>query len=440
MAKKKSGIRMLFLILFAVFSAYNIAAESIVIPIEGMIDLGLPLTVERGIKEAEEKNAEYIIFLVNTFGGRVDAATEIKDAIIGTEIKTAAFVNSRAISAGALITLSCDQIFMTKGSTIGAVTPVNQQGQKLTEKQVSYMRAEMRSTCEAKGRDPLIGEAMVDESIVIPDISEEGKLLTLTAEEALKLGFADKIIEDEKALSDYLGINKRTSVTVSLKETIVRLLTHSAVASILLTLGMVGIFFELRSPGFGFPGIIGILAFTAFIMSHYILRMANWMEISAVIIGLILITLEIFVIPGFGFAGISGIILVFGGLYFSMISDIPYMSDYIAAGASLSTIIILSVVFTVLSYKALIKTKTFRKLTLQDDPATASNLKVEPDSSLIGKSGLTVTVLRPSGKVDIDGVIYQAVSDGNYLVKETKVIVKKIESNNIIVAEEKTEG
>ena len=427
-----------FLFVFSVSS--QISAESIVIPIEGMIDLGLPLTVERGIKEAEEKKAEYIIFLVNTFGGRVDAATEIKDAIIGTEIKTAAFVNSRAISAGALITLSCDQIFMTKGSTIGAVTPVNQQGQKLTEKQVSYMRAEMRSTCEAKGRDPLIGEAMVDESIVIPDISEEGKLLTLTAEEALNLGFADKIIEDEKALSDYLGIKNRTDVTVSLKETIVRLLTHSAVASILLTLGMVGIFFELRSPGFGFPGIIGILAFTAFIMSHYILRMANWMEISAVIIGLILITLEIFVIPGFGFAGISGIILVFGGLYFSMISDIPYMSDYISAGAALSTIIILSVVFTVLSYKVLIKTKTFRKLTLQDDPATASNLKVDADSSLIGKRGFAVTVLRPSGKVDIDGIIYQAVSNGNYIVKDAKVIVKKIESNNIVVAEEKTEG
>ena len=181
-------------------------SESKVIPIEGMIDLGLPLTVIRGIEEAEADNADYIIFLVNTFGGRVDAATEIKDAIIGTDIKTVAFVNSRAISAGALITLSCDQIFMTKGSTIGAVTPVNQQGNKLTEKQVSYMRAEMRSTCEAKGRDPLIGEAMVDESIAVPDVSEEGKLLTLTAEEALKLGFADKIIEDQDKLFEYLGV------------------------------------------------------------------------------------------------------------------------------------------------------------------------------------------------------------------------------------------
>ena len=437
---KKTAYFKIFFFLFLVTVSGNIFSESIVIPVEGMIDLGLPLTVKRGIEEAENKKADYIVFLINTFGGRVDAATEIKDAIIGTEIKTAAFVNSRAISAGALITLSCDQVFMTKGSTIGAVTPVNQQGQKLTEKQVSYMRAEMRSTCEAKGRDPLVGEAMVDESIVIPDISEEGKLLTLTAEEALELGFADKIIEDEDKLFEYLEIKNSTDVTVSLKETVVRLLTNPAVASILLTLGMVGIFFELRSPGFGFPGIIGILAFTAFIMSHYILRMANWIEISAIILGLILLVLEVFVIPGFGFAGISGIILVFGGLYFSMISDIPYMSDYAAAGAALSTIILMSVIFLVLSYKTVIKTKTFRRLTLQDDPSTDMNLKVETDTSLVGMKGTAVTVLRPSGKVDIGGMIYQAVSNGSYIEKNTIVIVQKIESNNIVVAREKTEN
>ena len=438
MTKKTLLFKIISLIFIFSVSA-QISAESIVIPIEGMIDLGLPLTVERGIEEAEAKNADYIVFLVNTFGGRVDAATEIKDAIIGTDIKTAAFVNSRAISAGALITLSCDQIFMTKGSTIGAVTPVNQKGQKLTEKQVSYMRAEMRATCEAKGRDPLVGEAMVDETIVIPDISEEGKLLTLTAEEALDLGFADKIIEDDNKLFEYLGIEKRTDVTVSIKETIVRLLTNPAVASILLTLGMVGIFFELRSPGFGFPGIIGILAFSAFIMSHYIMRMANWIEISAVIFGLILLLLEVFVIPGFGFAGISGIILVLGGLYFSMISDIPYMSDYAAAGAALSIIILLSVFFMILSYRTLVKTKTFRKYTLQDDPATETALEVETDSVLLGKRGTSVTVLRPAGKVEIDGVTYQALTGGSYIERNKKVVVKKIESNNIVVAEDKTE-
>ena len=168
---KKRNVLIIFSLILLFSMTGPVFSESKVIPIEGMIDLGLPLTVIRGIEEAEADNADYIIFLVNTFGGRVDAATEIKDAIIGTDIKTAAFVNSRAISAGALITLSCDQIFMTKGSTIGAVTPVNQQGNKLTEKQVSYMRAEMRSTCEAKGRDPLIGEAMVDESIAVPDVS-----------------------------------------------------------------------------------------------------------------------------------------------------------------------------------------------------------------------------------------------------------------------------
>ncbi len=162
------------------------------------------------------------------------------------------------------------------------------------------------------------------------------------------------------------------------------------------------------------------------------MRMANWIEISAVLLGLILLILEVFVIPGFGLAGISGLILVFGGLYFSMISDIPYMSDYAAAGAALSTIILLSIVFIVLSYKTLVKTKTFRKLTLQDDPSTEINLEVETDSSLIGLKGTSVTVLRPSGKVEIDGVFYQAVSLGSYIEKIKKLLLK-IESNNIIV-------
>ncbi len=434
--RKKQTKNIIFFLIFIVITVTAASPEAVVIPVEGMIDLGLPLTVKRGIEQAEAENAEYIVFMINTFGGRVDAATEIKDAILSTDIKTVAFVNKRAISAGALITLSCDQILMTGGSTIGAVTPVDQKGNKLTEKQVSYMRAEIRSTCEAMGRDPLIGEAMVDESIEIKGISEKGKLLTLTAEEALDLGFADKIIDNKVDLFEYLKVGESKEVPVSLKEIIVRLLTNPAVASILITIGMIGLFFELRTPGFGFPGLIGLLAFSAFIMSHYILRMANWVEISVIMAGIILIMLEIFVIPGFGIAGISGIILLFGGLYFSMISEMPYVEDYTAAAVSLCVIIILTIVLSVLSYKSLVNTKTFRKMTLQDDPSTDIKLKVETDPSLIGKHGISITVLRPAGKVEIDGTWYQALSKGNYIEKNKKVVVNKIESNNIIVEED----
>ena len=434
--RKKQIKNIIFFLIFIVITVTAASPEAVVIPVEGMIDLGLPLTVKRGIEQAEAEGAEYIVFMINTFGGRVDAATEIKDAILSTDIKTVAFVNKRAISAGALITLSCDQILMTGGSTIGAVTPVDQKGNKLTEKQVSYMRAEIRSTCEAMGRDPLIGEAMVDESIEIKGISEKGKLLTLTAEEALDLGFADKIIDNKVDLFEYLKVGESKEVPVSLKEIIVRLLTNPAVASILITIGMIGLFFELRTPGFGFPGLIGLLAFSAFIMSHYILRMANWVEISVIMAGIILIMLEIFVIPGFGIAGISGIILLFGGLYFSMISEMPYVEDYTAAAVSLCVIIILTIVLSVLSYKSLVNTKTFRKMTLQDDPSTDIKLKVETDPSLIGKHGISITVLRPAGKVEIDGMWYQALSKGNYIEKNKKVVVNKIESNNIIVEED----
>ena len=395
--KKNKFKSAVFSFLFILVLTNSIYSETVIIPVDGMIDLGLPLTVKRGIKEAEEQNADYIIFMVNTFGGRVDAATEIKDAILSTDIKTVAFVNNRAISAGALITLSCDEIIMAEGSTIGAVTPVDQKGNKLTEKQISYMRAEIRATCEAMGRDPLIGEAMVDENIEVAGISEKGELLTLTAEEAFKYRFADKIVENKYEFFEYLEVKEKVTVTVTLKETIVRLLTNPAVASLLITLGMIGIFFELRSPGFGFPGLIGIIAFSAFIMSHYILRMADWVEISVIIGGLLLITLEIFVIPGFGIAGISGIMLLFGGLYFSMISEMPYIEDYTAAAVTLCTIIILTIVFSVLSWKSLVKTKAFKRMTLQDDPSTDITLEVETDALLVGKRGLTVTVLRRKG-------------------------------------------
>ena len=243
--------------------------------------MGLPYVVKRGIEQAESEDAKLIIFDIDTFGGRVDAATKIKDSILGTKIPTAAFINRRAISAGALISLSCDSIYMTSGATIGAATAVDLQGNKGSEKVISYMREEMASTAEANGKSREIAAMMVDESLeldfyvssfgdTLTSADIEGfkadKLVTLTTEDALKLGFANKTFENIELLIKYLGFDKNQSMEISStwSEELVRFLTNPTVAPLLMSLGFLGLLFEVKSPGLGFPGIAGIIFLTLF--------------------------------------------------------------------------------------------------------------------------------------------------------------------------------
>jgi len=418
------------ILLIILVSLKLINAETVVIPIEGTIDLGLPLVVERGIKKAETLKADHIVFKINTFGGRVDAATTIKDAILKTNITTIAFINNRAISAGALIALSCDSVIMASGSSIGAVTPVDQKGNKLTEKQVSYMRAEMRSTLERNNRNPLIGEAMVDESIEIDSITEKGKLLTLTSKEALKLGICDSISDD---IDEYLKTSSKniSTITENGKEKFIRLLSNPMVSSLLLIAGLLGIFFEIKAPGFGFPGILGLSSLFLYIFSHYVLRLANWLEISLIVVGIILVILEAFVIPGFGIAGILGTTLIFGGVYFTMISDLPFRADYISAGWGLLTVIIISIFGIIMIFKRFLNSNFYKKRALFEEENRFQNMhiKIETESINIGDIAVVINVLKPTGFVEIDGKDYEAISTHGFIEKNKKVKVVKIDGN-----------
>ena len=405
-------------------------ATTVVIPIEGTVDLGLPLIVDRGIEEAEDLDADYIIFKVNTFGGRVDAATEIKDAILATDIKTIAYINNRAISAGALISFSCDSVIMSSGASVGAVTPVDQEGTKLSEKQVSYMRAEMRSTLEQGNRNPLIGEAMVDESIEVDSVSEKGKLLTLTSEEALKLGMCDSISDD---IYKYLDIEESSATIISenFKEKAIRLLSNPMVSSLLLIAGLLGIFFELKMPGFGFPGILGISSLSIYIFSHYVLRLVNWLEISLIAGGLILIALEVLVIPGFGVAGILGGMLVLGGIYFSMLSDMPLEADYLTAGWGLLAVMVVSIFGIIIIFNRLINSKFYKKQALVEEEKIfeESHVTLATSTVSIDDEGIVESVLKPSGQVSVDDKNYEAVSMGGFIEKGEKVRVIEIDGN-----------
>lgn len=297
-----------------------------VAPIEGMIDLGLAPFVQRVLNEATQEGAAAVILDINTFGGRVDAAVLIRDALLNAAVPTVAFVNKRAISAGALISLSTQKIVMANGGTIGAATPVQmgQPGapaQPVEEKSVSYVRKEFRATAEARKRPPLIAEAMVDADVQIPGLIEKGKLLTLTTEEALKHKVADFRAETIDSVLEQLALTgaqvKRASPNWA--EDLVRFLTNPIVSSLLMTVGMLGIFLEIRTPGFGLPGALGIASLALFFWGHWLVQLAGWEELLLVVSGFVLLVLEIFVIPGFGLAGIAGIGALLAGLSLSLI-------------------------------------------------------------------------------------------------------------------------
>lgn len=420
-----------FFIILSTF--YSFAYKAYVIRIHGAIDLGIPMEVKRGIKEANEAEADFIIFEVNTLGGRVDAAVEIKDAILESEVPTIAFIKNRAISAGALISLACDIVIMAHASSIGAATPVDGTGQKLPEKHISYMRAEMRSTLEANGRNPKIGEAMVDETIFIEGISDSGSLLTLTSQEALKLGIADTIMPELDSILQKYSIKTTVFVEQSIREKIVRLLTHPIVSPILMSLGMLGIIFELRSPGFGFPGIIGSALLTLFLLSHYVLRLVNWAEIILIFSGIVMLVVEFFVLPGFGIAGIAGILLLSVGVFKSMVPEMPNISDYLTASWGLLAFFIVMVIGVIVSYKAFVKSKAYKKVALGDENDMHMDLKFDFDDSIIGEEAEVVSVLRPSGKVEYNSKIYQAITRGDYIESGEKVKIIATEGNNLIV-------
>jgi membrane-bound serine protease (ClpP class) len=335
--------------LFLLFTTFwNFAAQDVkkniyVIPIQDTIDLGIPSFVKRGIDLAESNNGDLIIFDIDTFGGRVDAATQIKDAISATDIPTLAFINRRAISAGSLISLSCDQIFMTEGATIGATSVVDMSGSKQSEKSQSYMREEMAATAEKSGKSPDIARGMVDEelsfeflvingdSLKVEDIEgrKEGKLITLTTELALKYGIADGKSESIESLISGLEIKDYNLTTLSenWSEDLVRILTDPTISSLLTTFGTIGIISELYSVGWGIGGTIGVVCLTLALGASYLTQLASFLDLVIIMIGLLLLLVEFVAIPGFGIFGIAGIGVLFYGLYLLLIPDIPVSNE-----------------------------------------------------------------------------------------------------------------
>ena len=413
-----------------------------VIPIEGVIDLGLAPFVVRVLEDATQAGAAVVILDIDTFGGRVDAAVQIRDALLNAKVPTVAFVNKRAISAGALIGLSAQTLVMSTGSTIGAAAPVQvglpgSAAAPTKEKTVSYVRKEFRATAEARKRPPLLAEAMVDADVEVPGINLKGKLLTLTTDEALQHKVADFRAETLEALLAHLGLAgaQVRPATPHWAEQLVRFLTHPVMSSLLISMGMLGIMVELRTPGFGIAGGVGVGSLALFFWGHWLVQLAGWEELLLAGIGLVLLALEIFIIPGFGMFGTLGIAALLGGLALSMVGA----GDTAAVIVGVVWRVVLSLLAALLAGLLLLRflprLPLARRMILQTDLGSghAHGSAPEADRRWLDKHGQAMSVLRPAGIAMIEGARVDVVSNGEMIEAGARIQVMRVDGNRIVV-------
>src|SRR5688572_1113179 len=412
-----------------------------VVPIEGIIDLGLAPFLSRTIREAKEAGASAVLLEINTFGGRVDAAVAMRDSLLNASVRTIAFVNQRAISAGALIALACDTLIMTQGGTIGAAAPVVGGGsgetQPADEKSISYIRKEFRATAETRNRPPEIAEAMVDADVEIPGVIEKGKLLTLTTSEALEHKVAELTADTVDAALEAAGVSgaetRRARQTWA--ESLVRFLTHPVVSSLLMTAGLLGLLVEIRTPGFAVPGTIGLLSLGLFFWGHWIVQLAGWEELLLVSIGVVLVVLELLVLPGITVAGIAGVVALVAGLGMTLIGAGATVSVIIGALGRVALSILLAMGGALALLRFLPNLPFGRRLVLETGMQSDVGYVSAPasDRRWLGRTGTALSPLRPAGIAEIDGARVDVVSDGGFIDAGTSIEVTRVDGNRVVV-------
>lgn len=407
------------------------------VPVTGVVELGLAPFIERSLREAEAGGAAAVVLDMDTPGGRVDAAERIADAVNDAAVPVYTFVNRRAFSAGALIALSTHGIYMRPGAVMGAATPVSGAGEKAPEKIVSAMRSSMRALAEARGLDPRVAEAMVDEEIEIPGVVEAGKLLTLTTTEAAALGYATEV-DDWDALMEALGTADAPvrDMEVNWAERLVRLLTHPLVSPFLLSLGLLGLIVEVKTPGLGLAGGVGVLALALFFGSHLLIGLAGLEAVLLFGAGLVLVALEVFVVPGVGVVGFVGGAAVLAGLYMSLIGEIPTMADFTRAAGVLATalVIVLVAAWTLVrrlpSNRRLGRSGIFlTESTGRETGYTSARRRNE----LVGREGVALTDLRPAGTGVFGEERIDVVSESEWIEEGTPIRIVASEGYRHVV-------
>lgn len=434
---------LLLLILFTPFT--NLVAQKtkvMVMEIKSEIDPRSHRYVELALAHAEKTEADIVIIEMDTYGGLVTDAKEIVDKIMDFKKPVWVYINSDAASAGALISISCDSIYMSPGASIGAATVVDQKGEKAPDKYQSYMRSIMRSTAEENGRDPRIAEGMVDESFAIEGIKKEGQIVTFSTSEALKYGFCEAKVE---SINEILALNHITDFEIdrfelSTADKIISIFINPFISGILILIIIGGIYFEMQSPGIGFALFAAIVALVLYLVPYYLNGLADNWEIIALFLGLGLIGVEIFVLPGFGVAGIAGITLTVGSLILIMVNNNVFDFEFVPANDLLFALAATfggltgGIALLFIAGARLTDSKFFKRIALtetqdREQGYTSSFLKED----LKGKRGVANTVLRPGGKIIIDGQLYDAYTRGEYIEKGQEVEVIEEETTSLRV-------
>lgn len=453
---KKFHKPLFFLALFFCLFAANAQDTIYQIDIDKEIGSTTWRYLRTGLHQARENGAKAVVLRLNTYGGTVVHADSMRTAILNCPLPVYAFVDNNAASAGALIAIACDSIYMRSSASMGAATVVNETGAAMPDKYQSYMRATMRATAEAHGKDstgnwrrnPLIAEAMVDERIVVPHLCDSGKVLTLTASEAIAQRYCEGTVESvDELITRQLHRDHYTlqQFEPSLFDEIAGFLTNPALQAILVTLIFGGIFMELKTPGVGLPAAVACTAAVLYFAPLYIDGLAaNW-EILIFVVGVILLIFEIFVIPGFGIAGISGFILILAALVLALLGNVNFNFDFVPAheiGRGLITVtagIIFYFVLLLLFFKKITSKGPIGRLALQSaQNKDEGYIGVPPElQRYIGQTGQAATVLRPAGKVDIDGIQFDAVALHGFIEQGATVEVVKYENAQLYVVEVK---
>ncbi len=414
-------------------------SKVVVIAIDRTVELGLAAFVRREIET--NPDAAAIVLDVNTLGGRVDAAIQIRDALLEAKPRTVAFIHPRAISAGALISLACDNVIMTEGGTIGAATPIQAgpggQVDAVGEKMVSYMRTEMRATAEANGRRGDIAEAMVDNEVVIKGIVDAGKLLTLDTDQALKLGMADGKAANLDELMAMLTLEnpKIEKGELNWGEEIARWLTEPTISGLLLSVGMLGLMVAFYTRTVGAFTLVGFVSLAMFFGGHAVVHLVGWEEALLFIAGVALVVVEIFFVPGLGVPGVLGLVFVIAALVLALIGiplDVSFETGVLADAMTRVLLSLLGAfVLAVVVMRLFSRTAMGQALVLQD--AETGFLSAPSASDLVGQTGEALTDLRPAGKILIKGVRHEATSERAFVARGTRVRVIGKEGPELVV-------
>lgn len=401
------------------------------IPVEDTVERGLEKFMKRSFQEAIEARADHIILEIDTPGGAVDAAGNIARLLRETEIPVTAFIRKEAISAGAYIALNADRIVFTPGATMGAAQVIDGSGNAAEDKIHTYWVTEMEESAKLHGRDPSYARAMAEKGVELKEIDHnKNDLLTIGAEDALRVGYAEAIVKDRTELLRFLEVDRPVEIEANLTiaEHIARIVTHPVIIPILLSIGSLGLVLELYSPGFGVPGIMGISALLLFFFGHFIAGLAGFESILLFVVGIILLLVEIFV-AGFGLFGILGVGSIVGSMLLASQSIFQMTISILIA-------VVVTAFATFITLKYFGNRGPMKRLVLTAATTTEEGyISNVSRTELVGAIGEAITPLRPAGSVLIAGERLDVISEGDFIDQGKKVEVIRTSGIEIVVRE-----